>query len=205
MSSILKALKKLENEKAANTTERLNIDKDILLSSPAPKNRYRLTILFAVIFFILGISTKYFKTTSIADKKVNAATETAQVSKLKELPPASNSSIQNQPKETPVQSTVSITPKPSPTPPNLPETLKKRAKPEPTQEDTTSVKVATPKLTVDGIAYHMGSTESLAVVNGVAVYVGTTVEGVKVEEIAKDRIRFSHAGKSFEVLLGKSN
>jgi hypothetical protein len=62
-----------------------------------------------------------------------------------------------------------------------------------------------PTLRVDGIAYHFGSADSLAVVNGTTVYAGTIVEGVKVEEIGKDRIRFNFEGERFEVPLGKSN
>jgi hypothetical protein len=37
------------------------------------------------------------------------------------------------------------------------------------------------------------------------VYVGAVIEGAKVEEIGKDRIRFSYGGESFEVPLGNSN
>jgi len=62
-----------------------------------------------------------------------------------------------------------------------------------------------PTLRVDGIAYHLGSADSLAVVNGTTVYAGAIVEGAKVEEIGKDRIRFNYEGERFEVPLGKSN
>jgi hypothetical protein len=51
----------------------------------------------------------------------------------------------------------------------------------------------------------MESAESLAIVNGVTVYVGAVVEGARVEEIGKDRIRFSYGGERFEVPLGASN
>jgi hypothetical protein len=62
-----------------------------------------------------------------------------------------------------------------------------------------------PTLRVDGIAYHFGSADSLGVVNGTTVYAGAIVEGAKVEEIGKDRIRFNFEGERFEVPLGKSN
>ena len=58
---------------------------------------------------------------------------------------------------------------------------------------------------MDGIAYHFGSADSLAVVNGTTVYAGAMVEGAKVEEIGKDRIRFNYEGEKFEIPLGKSN
>jgi len=62
-----------------------------------------------------------------------------------------------------------------------------------------------PVLKVLGIAFQDGSTNSVAVVNGVAVTKGSVIEGVRVEEIQKDRVKFSRGGETFEIILDKSN
>ncbi len=59
-----------------------------------------------------------------------------------------------------------------------------------------------PTLRVSGIAWNRDSSERLAVVNGMSVTEGTVIEGVRVEEIMKDKVRFSFEKKTFEVALG---
>lgn len=58
---------------------------------------------------------------------------------------------------------------------------------------------------VNGIAWQKESSSRLAVVNGVAVTQGATVDGAKVVEILPDRVRLSRGGRTFEVVLGKIN
>jgi general secretion pathway protein B len=45
----------------------------------------------------------------------------------------------------------------------------------------------------------------VAVVNGIPVSNGSVVEGARVEDIQRDRVRFSYGGERFEVTLGKTN
>jgi type II secretory pathway component PulC len=61
-----------------------------------------------------------------------------------------------------------------------------------------------PVLKVDGIAFQDGA-DSVAVINGVTVSKGSVIEGARVEEIQKDRVRFSRGGERFEIILDKSN
>jgi len=61
-----------------------------------------------------------------------------------------------------------------------------------------------PVLKVHGIAFQDGA-ESAAVVNGVTVSNGSVIEGARVEEIQKDRVRFSRGGETFDIILDKSN
>jgi type II secretory pathway component PulC len=63
---------------------------------------------------------------------------------------------------------------------------------------------ARPVVRVNGIAFQDGS-DSVAVINGVPVSRGALIEGIKVEEIQRDRVQFSYDGEKFEVNLGKSN
>ncbi len=59
-----------------------------------------------------------------------------------------------------------------------------------------------PVLRVSGIAWNRDSTERIAVVNGMPVAEGTTIEGARVEEIMKDKVRFSFEKRTFEVAVG---
>lgn len=60
-----------------------------------------------------------------------------------------------------------------------------------------------PMVTVSGIAWQKDGADRLAVVNGVAVSEGMTVSGVKVEKIFPDRVRFSFEKRTFEVGVGR--
>ena len=62
-----------------------------------------------------------------------------------------------------------------------------------------------PRITVSGIAYNKEPADRLAVINGVPVGEGKAINGVTVEEIQPDRVRFSQGQKSFEVPLGRSS
>lgn len=59
-----------------------------------------------------------------------------------------------------------------------------------------------PLLRVSGIAWNRDSSERLAVVNGMPVSEGTTIEGARVEEILKDKVRFSFEKRTFDVAVG---
>jgi general secretion pathway protein B len=60
-----------------------------------------------------------------------------------------------------------------------------------------------PALKVTGIGWQKGNADRLAIVNGRAVSEGAVVEGARVEEIFPDRVRFSINDKTFEISLGK--
>jgi general secretion pathway protein B len=62
-----------------------------------------------------------------------------------------------------------------------------------------------PVIKVNGIAFQDGSSDSVAVVNGIPVSNGSIIEGAMVEDIQRDRIRFSYGSEKFEVPLGKTN
>jgi general secretion pathway protein B len=61
-----------------------------------------------------------------------------------------------------------------------------------------------PMLRVNGIAFQDG-VDSVAMINGVQVIKGSTIEGVRIVDIKKDRVLFSLNGVNFEIALGKSN
>jgi general secretion pathway protein B len=57
--------------------------------------------------------------------------------------------------------------------------------------------------TLSGIAWNKDSAERLAIINGQPTATGSSVNGVIVEEILQDRVKLSHSGRSFELLIGK--
>jgi general secretion pathway protein B len=56
---------------------------------------------------------------------------------------------------------------------------------------------------VTGIAWQNDGQDHIAIVNGVSVSEGSTVEGTRVDKIFPDRVRFSSENGSFEVPLAK--
>jgi len=60
-----------------------------------------------------------------------------------------------------------------------------------------------PGLKINGIALQDDPAESVAVINGALLKRGMTVEGVQIEEIFQDRVRFSGARGTFEVQLSR--
>lgn len=61
-----------------------------------------------------------------------------------------------------------------------------------------------PALNVSGIAWQKDNASRLAVVNGASVTEGAAIAGARVDEIFPDRVRFSYRNKSFEIFLGKT-
>jgi hypothetical protein len=66
-------------------------------------------------------------------------------------------------------------------------------------------KSSVPTLTVTGIAGEKDSPVRLAIVNGTSVVEGSVVNGVKVEKILPDRVRFSYESRFFDVPLNRGD
>ena len=222
MSSILKALKKLEEEKSARMPDALKIDTEILRGGSPSRFPYRNVTLLAVLFFACGsvITYLYVKqgahpagnlppqaaqhpTAATKEPRETMATEVGSSPTVQVEPPRTNVKVAplSAPHAKPLKhsraTATAVTAQPKPGSAAMP------AAPSAAQPAAPAKRI--PTLRVDGIAYHFGSADSLAVVNGTTVYAGAIVEGAKVEEIGKDRIRFNYEGEKFEVPLGKSN
>jgi hypothetical protein len=227
LSSILKALKKLEEEKSARTPDALRIDTEILRGGSPSHFPYCNVTLLAVLFFVCGSALTYMyvkrgahpagnlagNLTPRAVRQQPAATEEP----LKIMPADGDSSpaVQVETPRSQAKNAPATAPHAKPLRHSRATAQAVTGQPKPGAVASPAVLPATPPaappakriptLRVDGIAYHFGSADSLAVVNGNTVYAGAIVEGVKVEEIGKDRIRFNYEGEKFEVPLGKSN
>jgi general secretion pathway protein B len=214
MSSILKALKKLEDEKSARTPDAIKIDTEILRGSSPSRFPYRNVMLMAVLFFVCGSGFTYLYVKRGTHPTANRPD--APSSQAMQNPQGTTGEIPR--KSIPAEdgtAPIMQVDQPRPRVPHAKSLKHSRpTTPVVAEQPKTTGAVASPApapakrmptLRVDGIAYHFGSADSLAVVNGTTVYAGAVVEGAKVEDIGKDRIRFNYEGERFEVPLGKSN
>jgi general secretion pathway protein B len=225
MSSILKALKKLEQEKAARKPDSFRIDAEILRGGAQRSLFSKGASLAAIALFLCGVGATYLfmkhdqgsapvqqSQASKSGVKVESSA-TATLSPVSTIPaaepqsrtpakgisapdksgPSQRSVLQHQPAQS-VKS-LEIVPQAVPTEPESVSSSVPVARPVPP---------AKPVLKVDGIAFQDGA-DSVAVINGVAVSSGSVIEGARVEEIQKDRVRFSRGGERFEIILDKSN
>lgn len=230
MSSILKALQKLEQERAARRGGPPDISEEILKQGKTAKSapRWLLPVGMAVVAAVAvlatytlmgGFSTRKISTnstsTSVAAQHTTPASPPPSevvpsggtggtAATAPSLPPVEV--IRNLPvvHETATRK-ASVTPKPA--------RQQAAPAPGPRQPAATPVKADTPppapakpsrpSLTVGGIAWQQNNSLRLAVVNGMSVTEGSVVEGARVEEIYPDRIRFSFRNERFELPLEK--
>jgi len=230
MSSILKALKKLEHEKAARKPDSFRIDAEILRGGSSHSFFSKGATLAAIALFLCGSGATYLfmkrqgvpepvRPSQTSTTEVKAGSPTAVV-----LPPESDKSAPDPIPHltTPLKSRSGFEraepPKPSSRikvpslqlqPEKQTEGNKPRnehAEPKPALPAAAPPAAPTPPLLkVHGIAFQDGGANGVAVVNGVAVSKGSIIEGARVEEIQKDRVRFSRGGEAFDIILDKSN
>ena len=231
MSSILKALKKLEEEKASRRDEALDLPREILAArrekrSFAPYSWAAVLIaslLSTIVLTTLVVSRRAknqndtsgaVATGSSAQSDTQARqvrNETANIKTAVQGPEAPPTVQQRTSSPADTRQAPSLTTLKTEdrtvitTQPSLPDTAPLPLT-EPTRKPATPL-VSEPSdaaLTVSGIAWNKDSSERLAIINGQPTSTGTTVNGFVVDEILPDRVRFSAAGKIIEILIGKT-
>ena len=227
MSSILKALKKLEHEKTVRKPDSFKIDSEILRGEAASGSRpfYTAASLAAISLFLCGVGATYLfmkhdnttspvQTVQVLNNETKGEPSTGTTLLPVSTPPA---------KETKPDRTVkviSISDKTNQSPRSIEKQQSQREKPaeigpqpvtpepKPVSPPVQVVHVVTttakPVLKVNGIAFQDGA-DSVAVINGITVSSGSVIEGARVEEIQKDRVKFSRDGETFYIILDKSN
>lgn len=237
MSSILKALQKLEQEKAGRVTREPDIHTGITRRSRSHSARPKWIIPASMLAVaVISITITYLL---MKGENLNPATTEniiPTVTKAQEIPaarqtavspegippitvnnptlPAKNNGITQPPgSQSPVGRNQAIktrlplvSPAVSPSSETGDSTFASKEQADQSKVDTSVARKtdrALPAITVNGIAWQKDSASRIAVVNGMPVSEGGTVQGTKVEEIFPDRIRFSHNGKQFEVPFGK--
>lgn len=232
MSSILKALKKLEDDKAARRPDALKIDSEILRSSDTPSRLSPVSAIVLAMLLLAGGSsaTYFFMQRDKAPAPVAVQTPAASVQNKPVVPAPPVIKTERLPAEVPVVPSASLKkaevsrPKADNTPPPIktatvaappaPKQIKPAPPAKPVQQARAAVPTGAspassakgaPALRVNGIAFNDGGGDSVAMINGVPLSSGAAIEGVKVEEIYNNRVRFSYNGEKFEIPLGQSN
>lgn len=220
MSSILKALKKVESDKRVCRPDQLGIDARILHERSSASYSRTTATLVATALFVCGSGAMYLYMKHDAAHLIPSQTVST---RLKPVQPQQTVSIPPTIiKDRTVQTAVSAKPSPgaearshkdpitAPRPTRfeqqvdmVPVTVAPRPVSAPPAPPASAV--SRPSLTVNGIAFQDGGNDNLAVINGITVTNGALIEGVKVEDIQKDRVRFSQGAEKFEIILNKSN
>jgi general secretion pathway protein B len=219
MSSILEALKKLEDEKAAKQNGSGHIVGKVVKSGRSSQRQPKWIIpvvmvavssLAAFITYLLMVGSTGRSDKALSPPVAYHPWQPAQI-QVRPVAPHATESHPESP-HTFIRKKV-VKPHPWSTPPrnepvavtpdaHLPATapVNRAATPSVTAKAT-----AIPPLKVTGIAWRKDNSERLAIVNGLPVAEGASVGGARVTEIFPDRVRFSLNDRTFDVPLGNSS
>ena len=222
MSSILEALRKLEEEKTARRAGSGNIAGRVTYAGrrPGRKPAWLIPVLTAAVAVVLTVLITYAVMGGFSAQRhesVPAAIVTpAQTPTV--LPPSRPAG--------PVETTViPAHTRPAPEvrqviPTASPTAAPSTSRPMPTAAATVLVPLPVPAqgnavplqtapaeqlplITVSGIAWQKDNSARLAVINGVTVAEGGTVEGARVQKIFPDRVHFSFNKREFDIYMTK--
>ncbi|HEY6874639.1 MAG TPA: hypothetical protein VI298_18115 [Geobacteraceae bacterium] len=205
MSFILKALKKVEEEKAARQGE-VDLPSALLRADAPPAHGASRLSRWGIIVLVFaagsGLTTLLVQNRPVASAPVRD--QAAPVTPPPPVPPSAHPSAGTE-TVAPVATAVAEPPvKPGAHRQQLPpETRAAAAEPADNPAPLPPAGSAPPGLRVNGIALQDDPAESVAVVNGALVKRGMTVGGMRVEEILPDRVRFSGPGGTVEVHMSR--
>jgi len=220
MSYILKALKKLEDEKAARQARPHDINSAILASDRKPGKTASKPAIAAIVALVLAVGGGTFYYLQKQGPKTKASPQDAATEKGAEVKQAQPTSplattltsdpdkkpAPGQPEagqNMPAPATASQAKSPGASPP--PASLNPVTAPLPAarHRGPESAGTSVPGIKVNGIALQDDPAESVAVVNGILARRGMTIQDMRIEEIFHDRVRFSGNGQSYEVYISK--
>jgi general secretion pathway protein B len=217
MSSILEALKKLEEEKATRRSGMGNLAGKVATTG----RRSRQTPVWLLpgsmlAVAIVSVLLTYFAMHGISSRSSEQSTakksqDTAPIQETRLPPmgiPVTDAPDHRQPVLPPEKKTsgisthppVTITGKASPAP-HASAMKELPSSPVPAKSLSENAVPPPPALIVTGIAWQKDNVNRMAVVNATPVREGGIVDGAAVKEILPDRVRFSLNGKEFEVSL----
>ncbi len=231
MSSILKALKKLEDEKVSHQPDSLKIDSDILRSENPHRHSTAFIITAALLLFAGGSIATYLYMKQDSSTSINAIKKPREMSRINQSGLRTTVPHEAEVKTDKLPDIVGIVSAKRSGADKVitPKLLKHAAPAKPVQQDITRINLQSrqledhknivsptatlppvvantvPVLRVNGIAYQDGTKDNVAIVNGEPVSNGSIIEGAKVEAILKNRVQFNYKGEVFFIPLGKSN
>lgn len=223
MSSILKALKKLEDDKAAHRTGNLKLDAEILRSENGSSFFSTGVIAVSLLMMAGGSGATYFylkrekapvissqqrpPVSVVPEIKTEPLPEAVVVVPAEDLKKPANSGaprlLLQPPPRSNTEKTISTPTPVRPAVASKAAALVKAPKPPliPASKTTKNV----PTLRVNGIAFQNSAADSMAIVNGTPVANGSVVEDITVVKILKDRVLFQRDEEKFEIQLGQTN
>ena len=230
MSSILKALKKLEQEKALqHEPSGINLSREILKQKQGNRKFVLWLALaaFVALAVIATLTTLLLTKPPLRDEArisppAAPATTAVALPPAAALIPAAATGTGARPAVAPSPATEVMLKPPSKqvlTPMSLPATdgssrtelpdrntlpiETPRTEAAGKQLQPRAAEVAEPAVTLSGIAWNKDSADRLAIINGQPAATGAIISGVLIEEIMPDRVKVNSAGRSFEIFLGK--
>lgn len=228
MSSILKALKKLEEEKRRQSSGEIDLSREILHDRSRRKRELGRPMLaaLAIIIILLGLITVLLLRRPTAPTPPQAVKE-QEVAPLQSVTVGSPQPAGAETPEAaagqevvrlqrPAAAGRAALPSPRPKQPELPgddavaqpaplrQTPQTPPKTEEARRQGPGGEGGESPFVVTGIAWNKDSADRLAVVNGQPLTTGSVIGKAIVEEILPDRVRFSQEGRTLEVPLGKS-
>ncbi len=219
MSSILEALKKLEEEKSARRSGFCNLAVKVAKTgrrsrkTPVwllPGGMLAVAIVSVLItyFAMNGISSR--RSEQLPAKKPREVVEIPETRLPPMGTPVTDAPDHRQPGLPPQKKRADISTHPPVTMTReaspAPHASAKRelpSSPAPAKRRSENAVTPLPTLSVSGIAWQKDNANRMAVVNSMPVREGGIVEGAVVREILPDRVRFSANGREFEVSLEK--
>lgn len=223
MSSILKALKKLEDDKVAHRTGELKLDAEILRSENRPRFFSAGVIATSLLMLVGGSGATYVylkrerppvvssqqrsPDSAAPEIKTEQLPEAAVVVPAEDLkkPSAVPKPLYQPPPRRNTEKTVSAPTPVRPAPAVASKAAEPAKTPKPPLIPVSKTAMDVPTLRVNGIAFQNNDADSMAIVNGTPVANGSAIEGITVEKILKDRVLFERAGEKFEIQLGQAN
>jgi general secretion pathway protein B len=208
MSSILKALRKLESDKSALGEGSVDLSRDILKRSYQQQTANSPTAWYLLFGILLSgvLVAAFFWPTATVENSIPATTEllNPSIPTVKNLDPVILPKAEsNTPVVVAERQTVKAVSKEVPlSPVKVPHKLPTKAAELKTSKSSQRVfptaPLVIPDLRVEEIAYQQQPSARLAVINDLPVMEGTDIEGAHVMEILPDRVRFSYQGVLFD-------
>lgn len=205
MSSILKALKKLEAEKARGQGGQVDLARDILRPSEVRRaNPLRLPLLILGLILFGGlVGMALMSRVGENAPRIRPPQDPESTVQTLPNPPLAGSAhptglragVPREPAAAPAATTVPAVASP------LPAVEPRASAPASNRAGSPGNSASRPGLVVSGIVYQEDPDSRIAVINDLPTMSGTRIEGVLVEEIRPDSVIFNDAGERFEVFF----
>lgn len=223
MSFILKALKKLENEKASRKMERVEINSAILTpdrrSSSIPRYA-RNWFLISLLILVVAITILFIRPKTTSQVAVKKLPTSIPLHAVEPSPPVRMEAKLPSPAATVIREEIPVTDRPvihpaGPAPGGIAQRrqmARERLSEMPSVKNSMDshlseaeipISAAPSSVIVNGIALQDDPSKSIAVVNGQIVKKGMSIGGARIERIYLDKVRFRGDNGIFEVYLAK--